>query len=261
MKHRAICVLALTIALLNSQLPAEVIISINAPAGPDYGWVVIYSGQGYRAGWTNEDSYDAVGLWADLGSAGAAGQTGRAYLTTQIGPATSTANEIASTAFTFPLEVTNVALFQGLRLPSGAYYLSIIGDSPSWGSQWKSGAWTNDVITGQGVSSLGGFGAAGGMVSPYFPASPVYADSIVPPNFTVRGVNLSHPELQIALSGDSVLVSWSTNALGFVPESVDTLSSTNWQSITQVPTTNSGSFVITAKANGTQFFRLRKQNH
>jgi hypothetical protein len=255
-KYSIALLLALSGALVEIQLRADTIISVDSHNDPAYGYIVIYNGQGYRAGWTQADTYEAVVVSAQLGSGGAAGQTGRAYLTSQIGPGTSTNNEIASTSFTFPLEITNVVLFAGLHLPPGSYYLSIIGDSGSWGSDWKN-AGAAEVITGAGVLSLGGFGAAGGLNS-YFPATPDYHDLPIPPELAVQGVNVSHPLLQIAQTNGLASISWSTNAVGFALESVNSLSATNWHVIPRAPSTNSGSFVLMTNATGMQFFRLRK---
>lgn len=242
-------------ALLNIQALSDTVISVSSTN--DFGCLVIYSGQGYRVGWTQADTYGTVSVSAKLNSGGAAGQTGRAYLTTQIGPGTSVANEIASTNFTFPLQPANLMLFSGLHLPPGTYYLSIIGDSTTWGSCWVSGSATN-VDTGTAVTSLGGFGAAGGVVSNYFPASPVYFNGPIPPEFSVLGTDLNHPALQIFQNGNSILISWTTNSTGFGLESANTLTSTNWQSITQPIFKISDTYLFVTNANGTQFYRLRK---
>ena len=114
--------LIVLLTLVLSKVQAETIISVDSPDNQGYGCLVIYNSQGYRVGWTQADTYDAVTVSAKLTSSGAVNQTGRAFLTTQIGPGTSTNNEIVSSSFTFPLEVTNVVLFQGLHLLPGSYY-------------------------------------------------------------------------------------------------------------------------------------------
>jgi hypothetical protein len=240
-------------AVLNLQALPDTIISVSSTT--DFGWVVIYAGQGYRVGWTQADTYSDVSVSAKL-AAGGADQTGRAYLTTQIGLGTSVANEIASTNFSFPPQSTNLTLFSGLQLSGGSYYLSIIGDSPTVGSQWEIGYATN-ADTGTGVTPLGAFGTAGG-VNSYFPASPPSSEGFVAVEFTVQGTDLTHPALQIAQNGNSVLISWTTNSPGFGLESASTLTATNWQSITQPIFTNSDSYLFETNASGAQFYRLRK---
>jgi len=180
------------------ELRAETIISM--PPTNDLACIVIFSGQGYRVGWAQTNAYSDVRVSARLGSGGGIGQTGRAYLTTQIGPGTSVANEVASTNFKFPLQGSEVTLFQGINLAAGSYYLSIIGDSSTWGSCWLKGIplddrgipvdGTNFVIAAADVSFLGTFGAAGGITSSYYPASPTFPDSSIPPEFSVTGTPL-----------------------------------------------------------------------
>jgi len=241
------------LALINLQ--ADTIISVNSPSDESFGCLVLYNGQGYRVGWAQADTYTAVNVSAKLSSNGAVNQTGRAYLTTQIGLGTSIGQQIAFTAFAFPQTVAKVILFEGLQLPPGSYYLSIIGDSPGWGSCWINAA--TNVITETGVLSLGGFGA---LTAPnaYFPATPAYPEAIIPPDLTVQGINVSRPILQITRSNPMVSISWSTNAVGFGLESAGSLFSTNWQVIKQGIVTNSGRFVFTTNAIGEQFFKLKK---
>lgn len=258
-KRCSATILTFILAQFGIQALSETIVYSYSPDGLG-GCITIYSGQGYCTGWTQADTYDAVSICAKLNSEGAEGETGRAYLTTQIGPGTSVANEIASTNFTFPLQSTNLVLFQGLHLPTGSYYLSIIGDSTTWGSCWESNYKTGNVITGAGVLTLGGFGTSGSM-SNYFPASTFYADSTIPPELTIQGTDLNHPTLQVALSNNIVAIRWSTNSSGFVLQSVNALNSTNWQTITQMPITDVTNFVFITNATDVQFFRLSKQTN
>jgi hypothetical protein len=187
--------LALVFASLAVAQPIEIRAEtiISSPFTNDLACIVIFSGQGYRVGWTATNAYSDVRVSARLGSGGGIGQTGRAYLTTQIGPGTSVANEVASTNFTFPLQGSEVTLFQGLHLAAGSYYLSIIGDSSTWGSCWLKGFQldaTNFVIAAADVSFLGTFGVPGGILSSYYPASPTFPDSPIPPEFSVTGTPL-----------------------------------------------------------------------
>jgi len=243
-------------ALRLIDLQAETILSAESPGTEGVGCVVIFSGQGYRTGWTQADTYNTVSVAAKLTSNGAANQTGRAYLTTQIGPGTSPGHQIAHAEFTFPTAVTKVVLFQGLLLRPGTYYLSIIGDSPGWGSCWTASA--TNVVTVTGVSSLGGLGALAAP-SAYFPATPFFPELTIPPELTIQGTKDNRPPLQITPSGNLVSISWSTNAVGFNLESINNLALSNWQVITQGLTTNSGRIVFTTNAiGGERFFRLRK---
>ncbi|MBU6411682.1 MAG: hypothetical protein KGR98_14955 [Verrucomicrobia bacterium] len=230
---------------------ADCIVSFNPPDDSTRS-LLIYSGQGGRVGWTQADNYVSVNIWASLTSNNRTGQTGYAYLTTKIGPGTSVANQIASTSFTFPPAWTNVLLFQNLALPAGAYYLSIIGDSSSSG-YW---AFNTHPVTGPNVTFYGAYGASGS-VSNYFPATG-YDSSPTPQDFTVQGLDITHPILQIAPSGNFALLSWKTNASGFTLESSRDLNGTNWQDVPQPPAVISDSYVVPVNAAGTEFYRLRK---
>jgi len=249
----ALVLFALAVSTLSN---AATILSVNGPGEPA-GCVAIWAGQGYRVGWTQADTYDAVSVSATLTSWGIAGQTGRAYLTTQIGAGTTVANEIASTNLTFPLNPASLVLFQGLHLPPGSYYLSIIGDSPSLSSCWNGFIATN-VVTALDVISLGCFGAAGGIVSPYFPSSPVFADNPIPPSIDVEGMDLNHPSLDITQSGGLVLISWSTNSMGFNLQSTANLGATNWEAVAQRPIIISDTYVFVTVPDGTRLYRLTK---
>lgn len=255
MKTTKLILLVLSLLFAGFSTRAETILSADSPINNSLGCLVIFGGQGYRAGWTQSDTYNTVSVSAKLTSNGAASQTGRAYLTTQIGPGTSPDQQIAYTEFTFPIPVTKVVLFQGLLLRPGTYYLSIIGDAPSWGSCWTASA--TSVVTGTGVSSLGGLGASAAP-STYFPATPFFSELAIPPELIVQGTKDNRPLLQISSSGNMVSISWSTNAAGFNLESINTLASSNWQVITQGLTTNSGRIVFTTNAVAQRFFRLRK---
>ena len=250
-------VLLLSVALIGSTTRAATILSADSEISSGIGCLVIYSGQGYRVGWTQPDTYSAVNVSAKLTSNGLPNQTGRAYLTTQIGPGTTPGQQIAYAEFTFPIPVAKVVLFQGLLLRPGSYYLSIIGDSPGWGSCWTASA--TNVVTAAGVVSLGGLGA---LAAPnaYFPATPFFSEMAIPPELSIQGIKETRPLLQIASSNNLVSISWwSTNATGFVLESVTNVLSTNWQVITQGLTTNSGRVAFTTTAIGSgRHFRLRK---
>ena len=244
--------LLLVSSLFNLQ--ADTIISTETPGNDSSGCLVIYNGQGYRTGWIQADTYQSVSITAKLTSNGPANQTGRAYLTTQIGPGTAAGHQIASTTFGFPQTASKVILFQGLNLPPGTYYLSIIGDS-SWGSCWTTSA--TNLIAERGIQCLGGLGAVGAP-SAYFPATPFFSELAIPPELSIQGINVSRPLLQITRNGTAVTISWSTNAVGFSLQSASSPTPVSWQGISQGITINSGRFTFTTNAIGGRFFRLRK---
>jgi hypothetical protein len=99
-------------------------------------------------------------------------QTATAYLTTQIGSGTTTANEIARATVVFPgwNNYTNVVLLNIRNLPAGTYYLTLTanGDSSCTTQiNCSPGAWAGtsspSVTAAPGVTANGSF---------YTPANP-----------------------------------------------------------------------------------------
>jgi hypothetical protein len=86
--------------------------------------------------WSMSDTYTNVSISVGLSTLFAA--SGVAYLTTQLGPGTTVADEVASTAFTFPTgSPSTVNLFSGLTLGPGDYYLTLTTEAsrdlnPAW---------------------------------------------------------------------------------------------------------------------------------
>lgn len=85
------------------------------------------------AAWSQTDLYSNVSVKAELDGNGTA-INGTAYLMTQVGPGTTTANQIASADFAvtaLPFGPDLTTLFTGLTLGPGTYYL-IITASGGW---------------------------------------------------------------------------------------------------------------------------------
>src|SRR5438874_8505894 len=182
--------LALLLLLCSCLLPrivgAQPVLSISG-SGPYGGWVVIYNGQAYASSWTQTGRYTNVTITARLTSFGRTDQTGRAYLTTALGPGTTVSSQIAFTSFTFPLTLSEVTLFSGLTLEPGTYYLSMVGNSDS-GSGWSTGcAAVMDAADGVSLGSDYGFS---GLAS-YLPSSSVWTSSSIFTHFTVIAVTNS----------------------------------------------------------------------
>ena len=82
--------------------------------------------------WTQTNTYDNVSIFADLNGFGSSG-SGIAYLTTAVGPGTTSANQVATPdSFTFPNTPQDVELFSGLTLGPGSYYITMYGTG-GWG--------------------------------------------------------------------------------------------------------------------------------
>ncbi len=115
-------------------------------------------------------------------------RSGSAYLTTAIGPGTSTSSQIATTTFIFPTTPTVFQLFSGLTLPSGTYFLTL-GSPDSVGGGWD--ATTIGTLT-QTTSPGANFGTnyfanSGNQNTVYPPGSQFTAGLVYTPLFTVTG--------------------------------------------------------------------------
>ena len=116
------------------------ILTIDGPDGDaenGYGGYNISSGLEYLAqSWTQTSEYDNVSISAAFANfLGDAGNSVTAYLTSSIGPSTTSA--IATTTVSEPASGdAMVSLFSGLDLTAGTYYLVLQGDDPSDGDLW-----------------------------------------------------------------------------------------------------------------------------
>ena len=67
------------------------------------------------------------------------------------------------------------------------------------------------------------------------------------------------PVMTLSLSGNSVVVSWATNATGFTLESATNLPAAGWTSNSFAPAIVNGKFTVTNPVSGgTRFYRLKK---
>lgn len=113
-------------------------VTIVSQGGPstNHAGVEISVDEALDVSWTSANSYSNVAISVLLGEGADIPEPGLAYLTTSIGPGTTTADEVASTAFTYPNPHGGVfTVFDGLTLGPGTYYLTLY--SPSLpGSAW-----------------------------------------------------------------------------------------------------------------------------
>jgi hypothetical protein len=124
--------------------------------------------------WNQAIGYDGVSI-SFQGTGISSTATGTAYLMTSMGPGTTIADQVATTAFSeLPGESSTISLFSGLDLPAGSYYLMILAD-PSSQLEWDAANYPDANTTlGQGVSLT--FPAADGKIlaglTPYAPYPP-----------------------------------------------------------------------------------------
>jgi hypothetical protein len=69
---------------------------------------------------------------------------------------------------------------------------------------------------------------------------------------------LNHPLLEITQSGGLVLISWSTNSVGFNLQSTATVGTTNWEAVGQPPVIIGGTYVLATVPPGSRLYRLAK---
>ena len=158
----------------------EAQVTIVQDAGPISGAVdVQHAGQVLATSWTQNSAFSGVSVFATTGVTLEIGppEPGLAFLTTQIGPGTTTANQVASAPFTFPAQSSEVILFTGLTLAPGTYYLTLADNGNSFGDWFET---NNPTLTT----------AAGVTLNPDLLAFPV--DATYPPasNFLLGGTNL-----------------------------------------------------------------------
>lgn len=181
----------LTLALVTLLLPIFIQISrgdtVVSSAGNFDGWIVLYSGEAFAVSWTQSTELTNVSISAELSGLGSATETGRAFLTTALGLGTTMADQVAFQAFTFPSTESSITLFSGLDLPAGTYYLSVVGDSPSYGSGWISST-APTIQTGPGDAFANNYGFRS-PTTPFLPSSDVWVDSPHSPNYAVTGTS------------------------------------------------------------------------
>lgn len=142
-------VLLFTISSIMSfaSLGADTIISVTGPHGSTL--ALGATNQILVTSWSSTQTYSNVGIAFEsiFGPF-----TGTAYLMTQIGPGTTTAQQVASSSYSVldsSLSLTN--LFTGLTLESGTYFLVVTSEpTGGWDTPYTAGPAV--VTTGAGVT-------------------------------------------------------------------------------------------------------------
>jgi len=72
-------------------------------------------------------------------------------------------------------------------------------------------------------------------------------------------VRVVNPALEIARISDGVKLSWSTNAIGFFPETSMSLNPVNWQPVTEpIAVVGSQNIITLTNPPGAQVFHLKR---
>lgn len=166
--------LSLLVAGLASRAPAQTVISTSQSTN---GWN-FFNAYDSMVSWTQTSTHSQVSISAMLnGSGNTVGGTtaGTFYLMTQVGPNTTTANELARSSFSVST-LGMVPLFTGLTLGPGTYYLVGSGSGPGG---WELSTVDESVVTAPGVSlNINNFLAEA--YNPYAPANSFSSHNYIP---------------------------------------------------------------------------------
>jgi PEP-CTERM motif len=143
--------------------------------------------------WTQTGSYKDVTISAFLSSTGGSNGTGTIYLTDQIGPGTTVANQIAETTVSGLAfgPATATTLFSGLDLGPGTYYLITANNLGGGGLGWND---YNGAAAIPGISGTNNSDEFGEVEAAYPPASSFFAPGTNELDFSVTGDIAATPE-------------------------------------------------------------------
>jgi hypothetical protein len=194
---------------------ASTIVSVT---GVNAGGFLLSGIQVVGASWTQTNNYTDVAISAVLN--GITTDTVTAYLTTQIGPGTTTASEVARTTASLPgVFLQGVMLFQIPLLSSGTYYLTLsdAGNSfDSWGDTATGLIAVDSGVTRNSDYAFTNFG--GNPPAAYAPATPFLIQSSAPGapilEYQVTGTAVPEPGTASLFGMVAVgLVVWKRGAL------------------------------------------------
>ena len=186
-KYTSACTVAFALAVVAQTTATTTIIS---ETGRDYAGWAARTDQFMAISWSQAGSYTDVSITARLYSLDPT-DIGTAWLTTQVGPGTTLADQIATASFSFPSTAnpSDVILFNGLTLDPGTYYLTIGGGTNYW-SAWY-GTDQPIVTTDTSVTYNGNFYVYN--PDPYSPASPYVPTPSITPIFSITGTVVPEP--------------------------------------------------------------------
>ena len=189
--------------MLSVPLAAGTIITTD---GPVVGYDLLNGTFAEAAGWSQTGTYVNVTITVEIAPGTGSGTSGTAYLTTQVGPGTTVAEQIATAPFSATgaeFTPTLNTLFTGLTLGPGNYYL-VLSASTSLG--WAISTGFGSPVTDSGVSLILNASTFTTPPAAYVPASIFDNPTGDFREFTASGTAVPEPSPMALLSGALVLM-------------------------------------------------------
>jgi hypothetical protein len=182
---------------------AEVIVSQSSPDTTVGTWALNYHNQDLAVSFTLTSSFTDVSISASLSNTQPSGSyAGTAYLTSQIGPGTTVADQYASDVFLVPptgtvggTQVNPTVVISNLNLGPGTYYLVLAanGTSSTGGLGWQDATdATTTTAPGASADSVGLSDAGNTQNFSYTPAS-TFSALIAPDDSLLYSVTVPEP--------------------------------------------------------------------
>ncbi len=171
------CAVLCLFAFLPIASAATIVSQTNPPGMPPSTGVGADSSESVAISWTMNSSYKNVNIAAYLVGSNVP-DSGTAYLTTRIGPSTTTSAQVDSSPITFPVfGPVWQTLFSGLTLGPGTYYI-VLSSTEAVGGGWSFAPTPLDVTApgAQIGKSLYGVNLPSNAYAPADPYGPTYSN-------------------------------------------------------------------------------------
>jgi hypothetical protein len=203
----------LTYLIVVAPLGAEIMVSTIDDSAHSYAPLENIVAQ--EVSWMQSDAFSNVSIAVEIDPGGSLtishSFSGTAYLTTDLGPGTTSADEIADTSFSVTgtaFNPTLETLFDGLTLGPGTYYLVLVGSSGSGIGGvcgWEVDMVSSPVTTGPGITIVDKHGYS--PIVGYPPANTFSTPYLYSLQYSVTGDEVPEP---------STAVLWSAGLAVFV---------------------------------------------
>jgi hypothetical protein len=136
-----------------------VVISVTGPYGRE-GIIGVGSNMPPAGvSWTATSAFTDISIFLEMQSPpGLSNIIAMAYLTTSVGPGTTTADQVASASFSIPTTASLIPVLSGLTLGAGTYYLVVQGLTidlsyqQPYHANWYTAAYSETITTAPSIS-------------------------------------------------------------------------------------------------------------